>query len=197
LIRSLLTLPVTTDEHGDAVAQVVRLSDEAQAVFDKFEHKLEPRLGEFGDLAVVTEWGSKLAGGVGRIAGLLHAVEQVDYGLPWDTPISEATMASAITLAEEFLIPHAMAAFGHMGVDPVLEDARYLRRWLGNKQIASITKKKLHEGTKGRFKTVRDLEPAIALLKEHGYLVERRSQSVSRKHPQGRKPSPVYDVVLD
>ena len=76
LVRAQLDLPIQTNAQGETIPFVVALSPDAQAVFDAFETRLEPELGEFGALASIAEWASKLAGLVGRLAGLFHAVEQ-------------------------------------------------------------------------------------------------------------------------
>ncbi len=192
VVRTLLNLPITVDGDGEPAPHVLSLSPGATALFEAFEEALEPRLGEFGDLALVTEWASKLAGVVARIAGLLHAAERVDQGPFWTEPIAEGTMAGAIRIAQEFLVPHALAAFAEMGADPAVADARYIRRWIAAHGVGSFTKRELFQATKGRFRQVRAMEPAIAVLLEHGHLVERPAPD----HPgPGRKPSPVFEVL--
>ena len=57
--------------------------------------------------------------------------------------------------------------------------------------LSTFSKRDAFEGTKGRFKKVADLEPAIALLCDHGYARER---VVEDRLGPGRRSSPIYDV---
>jgi len=98
-------------------------------------------------------------------------------------------MQAAIALGG-YLIPHANAAFDEMGADPEMDAARYVLEWLLSRGIEKISKRDLFEGTKGQFKRVKELEPALAVLEEHGYV---RETKADREGP-GRKPSPVYEV---
>jgi hypothetical protein len=78
-----------------------------------------------------------------------------------------------------------------MGGDPVVENARYILRWLEETRPENFTRRKLHQEMRGRFKHVQALEPPLALLIEHGFIRERTDD----KHPgPGRKPSATFDV---
>ena len=98
---------------------------------------------------------------------------------------------AAVRIAEAFLVPHALAAFGEMGADPAVEEARYVLRWVERRGRDAFTVRELHQDAKGRFKKVRDLDRPLALLVEHGYL--RRHEAEERPGP-GRKPSTTFDV---
>jgi hypothetical protein len=73
-----------------------------------------------------------------------------------------------------------------MGADPVQEDADYLVRFFRNHRITEIEKRKLFERTKGRFKKVAAMEPAITRLKEYGILTEQVPPPTGKRgHPKG------------
>ena len=69
LIWNLCELPWDADQ-----PQYICLADDAWALLREFMEKLEPELGSGGELDCTQDWGSKLAGAVARIAGILHCV---------------------------------------------------------------------------------------------------------------------------
>jgi replicative DNA helicase len=78
-----------------------------------------------------------------------------------------------------------------MGADPAIADAVYVMDRIVAKESVSISQRDLFELTKGRFKKVTNLIPALVILQEHEYL-RQRDQTV-RTGP-GRRPSPVFEV---
>jgi hypothetical protein len=189
-MRSLLELPFGTDAHGTASEHVITLSLGAYEVLMAFSAWLEPQLADFGPLAHMADWAGKLAGGVVRVAGLLHVSDHAGGPAPWSIPIPESTMRRAITIGE-YLIPHARAAFAEMGCDPAVADARYVLEWIRRGGVGSFTRRDCFEGTKSRFGVVENLRPALDLLEAHNYLRERL---VLARAGRGRPPSPTYDV---
>ncbi len=161
----------------------------AERLLLDFEADLEPRLGEDGDLGHIADWGSKLAGAVVRIAGLLHLAQHLRKG--WARPVEVETVIAAIGIAA-YLIGHALAVFDVRGEDPGLADARYLLKWLERHPRGCFTVRDLHVAlSRGRFAKVADLESALAVLQAHGYI---RPQPPKETKGPGRKPSPAYDV---
>ena len=189
-VRALLDLPTGTDDQGKPAAHVLRLATPAQAELHAFQRWVEPQLAEFGDLGSMTDWGGKLVGTVVRIAGLLHMAGHAGRPAPWDTPIGEETVQRAIQIGQ-YLIPHARAAFAEMGADPEVEDARYVLHWIEQRGCSTFKKTEVFEGTRGRFKKVAAMEPALALLSTHGYI---RPQPMEERAGPGRKPSLTYEV---
>ncbi len=189
-VRALLHLPLGTDAMGASAPHILTLTPEARVIVTAFERALEPKLGEFGELAHIADWAAKLVGAIGRIAGLLHAGDLAEDGAPWETPISDGCIERAIRIGE-YLVEHALAAFGKMGSDPDLENARYLLGRLQGTGRTSFTKRDAFEATKQRFKRVAKMMPALTLLEEHRYV--RLKPEPPRDGP-GRKPSPTYEV---
>jgi replicative DNA helicase len=187
---TLLELSPCNDVGGNETAHVLRLDAVARGALLNFERELEPRLGDMGDLAHMADWAGKLVGATVRIAGLLHMAEQVGRDAPWDILIASDCAERAIRVAA-YLTSHARAAFGQMGADPDIEQARHLLRWLTRYKLATFTKRQAYEGTKGRFHRVVAMEPALALLQEHRFI---RSGAAGPTRSQGRKPSPVFEV---
>jgi replicative DNA helicase len=148
-----------------------------------FERDLEPRLAaDSGDLAHLAGWAAKLAGATCRLAALLHLASHLRDG--WAQPISRETFAAAIRLAD-YLIEHARAVFDLMGTDPRIEDGRWLLGWIDRTGRSQFSRRDAHRAApRGRFAKATDLEPALRLLEEHGYL--RRVDPEPSQDPRGR-----------
>ena len=166
------------------------MSPEAVERMLAFEAWVEPQLSEFGALGSLTDFGGKLVGGVARIAGLLHMGEHAGREAPWDSLISLGTVERAIRIGE-YLIPHARAAYATMGADAAIEDAKRVLAWVHRQGLSNFSKRQLFQDMKGYFKRVSQLEPALAVLEEHGYI---RCRLAEPRPGAGRKPSPVYEV---
>jgi hypothetical protein len=190
-IRKLLSLPVAVDQGKHDGPQLLYLALDAQASFRQFEALVEPQLAEFDELGGISDWAGKLVGTVGRIAGLLHMATFAESDCPWQTPVSKTTVEDAILIGFSYLIPHAKAAFAEMGADAALENAKRILRWIEHAETASFTKREIHQGVRGTFKRVEELDAPLALLEAHGYV--RKMAEPERVGP-GRKPSPTYEV---
>lgn len=191
LVEHVLGLKAGTAADGSPHPRLLALSPEAAARHEVFETAIEPQLGEFGELAHVADWGGKLAGATARLAGLLHLAAHGDDEVPWEIPIADATMVAAVTIAREFLTPHALAAFAAMGADPALEDAQLVLRWLARTDRTTVSRRDLLAGLPKRFREGRQLDAALRLLVTAGYLRERKP--VDRRGQPGRPPSPLFD----
>jgi len=188
-IRAFLTMAAGTNDNGEPAAYALRLDPKAQREFEHFREENEPQLAEHGELGMIQDWGSKLPGAVARMAGILHLAENVEQRAPWTIQISGQTMRKAIDLGR-YLIPHAQAAFNEMGADPEIDAARYLLDWMITRGITKTSKRDLFQGTKGRFKRVKALDPALTILEERGFI----RQAKADKEGPGRKPSPIYEL---
>jgi hypothetical protein len=167
--------------------RVLRLSEPAAATFAAFRAELEPRLAPGSDLGHIAEWGSKLPGAVTRIAGLLH----VAAGDPSDE-ITPPTVAAAIQLGRDYLIDHAISAFGVMGADPSLSSAQRILDELRRRGWTRFTRRGLFTVLpRTQFPRNPLLEPPLALLEEFGWV--RRELPFEHLGP-GRPRSPAYAV---
>ena len=162
---------------------VLTLDPQAGELLLDFERDLEPRLAAgSGDLAHLAGWAAKLAGATCRLAALLHLASHLRDG--WAQPISADTFAGAIRLAD-YLIEHARAVFDLMGADPRIDDARWLLDWIARTNRTQFSRRDAHRAApRGRFAKATDLEPALRLLEEHGYL--RRVDPEPSQDPRGR-----------
>jgi replicative DNA helicase len=179
-LAATLTTPAGPAADDDRPA-VLTLDPAAGELLLDFERDLEPRLAAgAGDLAHLAGWAAKLAGASCRLAGLLHLAAQLRDS--WARPIG----AGAIRLAG-YLVEHARAVFDLMGADPRVDDARWLLEWISRTGQAQFTRRDAHHAApRGRFPKATDLDPALALLEEHGWLRRIDADSVG---PKGGRPS--------
>ena len=169
---------------------VLTLDRSAAELLLAFERELEPRLAAgSGDLAHLAGWAAKLAGATCRLAGLLHLASHLRYS--WAQPISASTFTGAIQLAG-YLIEHARAAFDLMGADHRIDDARWLLDWINRTNRTQFSRRDAHQAARGRFPKATDLEPALRLLEEHGYLRRVDPEPPRDPHGRGRPASPRF-----
>jgi replicative DNA helicase len=176
---------------GDDGPAVLTLNPAAEELLLGFERELEPRLAAgSGDLAHLAGWAAKLAGATCRLGALLHLADHLRHG--WTKPINADTFAGAVRLAC-YLIEHARAVFDLMGADVRVDEARWLLDWISRTSQVQFSRRDAHMAApRGRFPKATDLDPALALLEEHGWL---RRVDVDPTRPQGgRPPSPRFLV---
>jgi hypothetical protein len=183
--RFIVNLAMELEDWASDPARVV-LSPKAEQLRLNFETEVEPRLGTYGDLGIIPDWGAKVAGQAVRMAGLLHLITG-DKAL--QEPISETTMARAITLIH-YYIAHAKAAFIAMGTDQTTVDARYVLEHLQREGVVEFTAHEVHTrlGT-NRFPKADQLRAALDRLEDTNWII--RKPTPDHRGP-GRKPSPGY-----
>jgi replicative DNA helicase len=187
-LAASLTMP--RGPHSDNGPALLTLDQAAAELLLAFERELEPRLAAgSGDLAHLAGWAAKLAGATSRLAGLLHLASHLRDG--WAQPISANTFAGAVRLAD-YLVDHALAVFDLMGADPRIDDARWLLDWISRTGQAHFSRRDAHQAARGRFRKAADLEPALALLEEHGWVRRVDADPVGAKG--GRPASPRFLV---
>jgi hypothetical protein len=178
---------LAADLAGGTDPAVLTLSPPAHELLLDTERRIEPQLGEDGEWGSgsIAEWGSKLAGAILRIAGLLHLASEHEA---FSTPISSATLTAAISIGTYFT-EHARAAFNLLG-DTGTSDAAHLLHHLAKNNIKEFSIRSLHvELPRGRFATANDVTAPVATLADHGYV---QAQPRPKRTGAGRPPSPAY-----
>ncbi|MFJ4093978.1 DUF3987 domain-containing protein [Kitasatospora sp. NPDC089913] len=170
---------------------VLQLTPAADALLIAFQERLEPQLAaRGGELGHIAKWAGKLAGTVARIAGLLHLAVHLTDG--HTKPVTEATMVSAIKLGDYFTA-HALTVFEAMGADSTVTRASAVLDVCRDNRWRAVSRRDLFTRlSRADFPTAADLDPALALLEEHGYL--RLEPVPVRPRTRGRKPSPRYEI---
>jgi replicative DNA helicase len=185
-LAASLTIPAADDP------TMLTLDPHADELLLDFERDLEPRLAaNSGDLAHLAGWAAKLAGATCRLAALLHLAEHLRDG--WARPIGAETFAAAIRLAD-YLVDHARAVFDLMGADPRVGDARWLLDWISRTNQVQFSRRDAHQAARGRFRKATELEPALRLLEEHGYLRRVDPEPSQDPYGRGRPASPRFVV---
>jgi len=190
-IRELQALATSLTSSAGDDPTILTLDPHADQLLLAFERDLEPRLAGSGDLAHLAGWAAKLAGATCRLAALLHLAEHLRDG--WAHPIGANTLAGALRLAN-YLVEHARAVFDLMGADPRVGDARWLLDWISRTDQVQFSRRDAHQAARGRFRKATDLEPALRLLEEHGYLRRVDPEPSRDPHGRGRPASPRFVV---
>lgn len=175
-IRGLLDIPLPRTPH------TLTLAVEARPACRDFAEEVERMLHPTGELGHMTDWGGKLLGTVGRIAGLIHLAHHMDAS--WAIPVSTDTIAGAIRLGR-YLIEHAKAAFETMGTDLRTEEARYLWDRIQATGETFLEYRLLWRAVHGKFPRAAPFQAALALLESLHYirLVKQPSTGGRPKHP--------------
>lgn len=184
-------------------AEIITLSYEALKLLEEFSEELEPKLrGEYAD---ISDWAGKLVGTVLRFAGILTRasifrcaeIEFDDYSPEdedtpeaeftcLDTPplvVSADTMQNAITLGSYF-VQHAKAAYDLMGADETTEDAKYILNAVTKRRLESFTRRDVMRMCQ-KFRKAADVQPALDMLTDRGFLWEDVPESTGFKKPKG------------
>ena len=140
----------------------LHLAPEAVNRMDKLCRSIEAYLrNEHRDMR---EWGSKYIGLVLRIAGLLHIAADGDGN------IQTETVENAIKIGS-YAFYHALYACSILGADETVEKALYVVAQLRKLSVTSISRSDLYQKCRGRFfRDAKDMEPALTLLEQHGYI---------------------------
>jgi hypothetical protein len=207
--KGMLSLWATTGtvdkSSGKPAPHLLSFSTLADRLMRDFERWLEPQLADGEPLSYLAGWANKLAGAAARIAGILwvaQALETDKTAGSWGAPIPPETVAAAIRLAREYLLPHAQAAFGLMGCDPLAQDARRVVQWLAGAAgeycesvkagEGSVSKRDLHVGVFGGTRKVSEVDAVLDLLVRHLYL--RPEPDPPGQPRRGRPASPRFQV---
>lgn len=166
----------------------LHLDTEADEAVVALQEEIEPRLAETGDLAHLADWASKLTGATCRIAALLHLARHLRDGRT--RPIDAGTVEAAARIGH-YYTAHALAVFDMMGADPTVDDARVVLDWIARTRPERFSKRELFTGvSRSRFRKVTDLDAALDLLEQHGY-IRKGEQPASNG---GRRPSVPFEV---
>jgi DNA polymerase-1 len=197
LVKALWLLEGTVDERGRPAPNWLYFSLDADELMRDFETELEPRLGDDGDLFHLAGWANKLAGATARIAGILHICSAVSSGESWQQPISETAVSAAIRIGRDYLLPHALAAFGLMGADFRATIAKRLLRSLlqardkEGKLTSLFSRRDAHRLLGRRVENVQEVDLVLELLVRHHFI---RPQAMPRREGRGQPASQLYDI---
>jgi replicative DNA helicase len=179
MVLKLWKLSGAVDGNGKPAPNWLSFSPAADRRMQDFERWIEPQMAEGEDLSLLSGWAQKLAGAAARIAGILHVAAAEAENRPWSTPISKETVEAAVTLARDYLLPHAQAAFALMGADARAANARHVWASIARQSesaecsengVRVVSRRDIHQWNRRRFPNVEELDPVLALLVDRYYL---------------------------
>ena len=140
----------------------LRLTPDAVERMDRFCRDLETFLQR--DHRDMREWGSKFTGLVLRIAGLLQTVYSEE------TSIGLNIIECAIRIGS-YALEQAMFAYTVIDTDETIEKAMHVVSRMKKARITQISRADLYQKCRGRFfRNVKELDPVLELLEQHGYI---------------------------
>ncbi len=188
LVTAIASRPVAAADdvptariEGDALGEWARLADE-----------IETAQREDARLAQVRDWASKHPGRIARLAGLLHLVRHHDADRPAEIPVDIEDVAAAGVIGE-WLIEHALVAFGRLAAAPADDLARRLLAWIRRTRPTQFSRRDAHRAHQDNGAvSAADIGIALDVLVERGFI---RTKATDRRDGQnGRPPAPEYDV---
>jgi len=194
-IFALLEMNSNTNEYGQPIPHILTFTDQAHHKWKHFFLTVEKDLQPGGRFEFIKDWAGKLPGAAARIAGLLHCAKHV-HGEPGKEQIDLDTMTQALNIAE-VLCEHALYAFDVMEADPVLEDARWVWRWIERERETYFSARDCFQALKGKFRFMKNLNPALLVLLERHYIYNGDPDELAEKSNEkrrGRRSSPIYFV---
>ncbi|WP_262703809.1 MULTISPECIES: DUF3987 domain-containing protein [Streptomyces] len=184
LLHTLTALPESV---------TLAMSPQADQAVEELQHQLEASIRPDQPLAHLLDWAGKLVGATARVACLLHLADHLQDG--WGRhPIDDTTVHRAAEITA-YYTEHALAVFDLIGSDPATEDAHTILDWLKRPKTdgtwRATIKRRDAVAASRRFRTVTQVDPALALLEAHGYL---RPESGGQTGRRGRVETTTYRV---
>jgi putative DNA primase/helicase len=144
------------------------LTLEAHAAWDEFHDDIEAEMQPGKPMASLKDWGSKLAGGVARTAGLLHYAEHGKQAT--SNPIS-VNVVNASAAIGAYYREHALAVFGLMRENPEIESAKRILEYIMHHKPDRFTGRDILRH-KHALKTMAEVTLGTKLLIERNYIRE-------------------------
>lgn len=160
-VKSLLNYSLDNQQQ-----HILSLSPDAFAAWQAFQLYIETELRPRGKLSGCQGWGGKICGFTLRIAGLMHIAKgELNVSI-----IDKETMMNALDLAA-LLIQHTLAAYGLMGSDQEMEDAKEVLNWILKSNSESFTRTQITTAMKhkGAGKSKR-LGEALSILIDRNFI---------------------------
>jgi hypothetical protein len=149
----------------------LELSPEAHDVWDEFHDDIEVEMQPGKQIASMKDWGSKLAGAVARIAGLLHFAE---HGTQATSKPLSVNVVNASAAIGAYYKEHAFATFGLMKENPEIESAKRILEYLILHKPDRFTGRDILRH-KNALKTMAEVTPGTKLLIERNYIRESKA----------------------
>ncbi len=187
-LRAMLDWEPATNEQGQPLPHILRLSEEAYSEWLAFARAVETQMQPGKDMEHFADWAGKAPGAAARLAGVLHGIKHA-HGRPWEATITADTMNDALEIMA-VISRHSLAALDMMGADPIIASARLVRDWVERGRHARFTVREAFNSLRSPFPHVQNLRDALNVLEERGYI---EIIELPKEGP-GRPPSPIVRV---
>lgn len=181
-IQKLMEIPLELQE--------LKFTPDAQDSWNRFYNECEADMQQGGKLALMKDWGSKLAGAVARIAGLLHYAEHGEKAS--GEPISVNIVDGSVAICKYYR-EHAMAVFGQIGEDPQVESASKILEYLKLHKPNTFKGRDVLRGKSG-FRNMDTVNLGLNYLVCKNYIKESFVNSVDSFRVKGRPEGVTYCV---
>jgi hypothetical protein len=165
---------------------VVKIDGDALERWRLFHDEVELECKPGGRFEAITDWASKIAGAVARIAGAIHLIERLG-SQPTEPAIPASVVDRAVRIGR-YLCEHALAAFREIGMTQTQRLAIKILRWLRRKRVEEFSMRELRQDLRsGTASQQEHVFQALSMLEDGGQL--ERLPEVKKDGP-GRRPSP-------
>jgi hypothetical protein len=166
-IRTLLMYPCPM-ETNLFERHVVKLSRAALALHVEYANRVEESQGEEGDMRAFSDWASKLAGRIARIACAFHCLEY-RTDMPHRETISEENILAAWAIAE-YLTPHAIRAFDLMNETNASRVVFRILEWIKKNKLMEFSARDCHRALQRHVSGAKDIDESIKLMALNNYI---------------------------
>ena len=187
-VRKLLAVP-PLDANDTEAHRRLNLDGGALEVWRQYYDQIEAAQAPDGELSHLTDFASKLAGAVARLAGILHLMK---HGPDGPQEIKPETVAGAWALGLYFL-EHTKAAFAEMGAGGDMGLARRVYGWISRHRPRRFTLGTLFNDLRrgAGLDVSDDLLPALAILEDRNII---RREPPPPDNKPGRKSFGTWEV---
>lgn len=193
-LLALLSLQAPSNRFGETEPFIIQLAHASYEEWKAFALKVEAQMREGGELCHIRDWAGKLPGSAARLAGLFHCAQYAGEQ-PESKRIELGTMQAALGLAA-LLTQHALAVFDMMGADTGHDAARKVWNWVDSRKVETFTARDCFQALRGTFPRMADLNPALEVLLDRGYLTEPQEQNLGNSRRRRAKRVFVVNHLL-
>lgn len=189
-MHQLINMPALFSPDGEKkLLRELVMNSDALATHRENAQRIEEAQREGGILSGdLTEWASKMAGAVARIAGILHVYANMPEAEPHRIPIAQSTIVNAWRIGD-YLKDHMLAIAGAFDNDPNVGIAEDLLGYLKMHGLTRFTVRALHQNL--RRLEPEEIQAGLALLERRGYVGRVPAE---KKTGAGRTPSPTFEI---
>jgi hypothetical protein len=190
VVKKLLSLQMVDQADLNPRPYFVKLTQSGKEQWKRFRdaHAAETRVDGFPHY-LEGAW-SKLRGYAARLALIIHFLRWAcgEVG-EMDEDVDGEDMERAACLVAYFK-GHVKRVAAMTGGNPRMTEARRVLRWIVEGRRTKFSKRDVHQGVKGTFKSVEDIYAPLQVLEKHNIIRPKEMEYKGR----GQKPSQMYEV---